>query len=168
MNDFGDKSSLLMVSKLIEDDFAYIKFITTMLCNGLSSPLYQEVREKRGLVYYIRCYLSRLNNKGAVYINTQTNTDNVNLVFDAIEEVFDKPEKYLTRERFEIVKKMYLINIKKSIINRYENVYEWIQPKDWSVKEIIKDITYEKVLEVFNKYFKFNNFYLSHDKEEFK
>ena len=93
---------------------------------------------------------------------------NVNLVFDAIEEVFDKPEKYLTRERFEIVKKMYLINIKKSIINRYENVYEWIQPKDWSVKEIIKDITYEKVLEVFNKYFKFNNFYLSHDKEEFK
>ncbi len=44
-NDFKDKSSLIMLSPIINEDFAYVHYINAMLSLGLKSPLYQEIRE---------------------------------------------------------------------------------------------------------------------------
>ena len=168
MNDFGDKASLIMVSPVVESDFAYITFINSMLSSGLSSPLYTEVREKRGLVYYIRCEQSRMNRQGVTTISTQTSTDNVDKVFDVVKNVINKPDKYLTKSRLDTIRESYLIKLKKDKINRFSNVNHWILPKGWSVKEIVETVNIKKIREVYERYFNFDDFYLSNDKTEFK
>lgn len=166
-NQYGDKVSIIMTSPIAESDFNYITFINAMLSMGLSSPLYSEVREKKGLVYYIRCGQSRLNNQGITNITTQTSDQNIDRVYDAVRFVMKNPTKFLTNDRFETIKNSYLIKLKKDKINRYNNVSRWINPQEWSIKEIINTITLDKVLDVYEKYFDFDKFYLSNDKDEF-
>jgi predicted Zn-dependent peptidase len=168
MNDFGDKSSIIMVSPVAESDFAYITFINSMLSSGLSSPLYSEVREKRGLVYYIRCFQSRMDQQGVTSITTQTSSKNVESVYDAVRTVITNPDKYITKQRLETIRESYLIKLKKDKINRFSNVNHWILPKGWSVKDIVEKVNINKIREVYEKYFNFDDFYLSNDKTEFK
>jgi predicted Zn-dependent peptidase len=165
--DYGDKVSLIMTSPLIEGDNNYITFINSMLSLGLSSPLYVELREKRGLVYYVRCGQSRYNKQGFTNISTQTTQKNVDLVTDAVRYVLKNPDKFLNKERFDTIRDSYLIKLEKDKINRYVNVTRWIQPRGWNVKEIIDSLTLDKIREVYDKYFIFDNFHISNDKEEF-
>jgi predicted Zn-dependent peptidase len=167
-NDFKDKSSLVMLSPVIDEDFAYIHFINSMLSLGLKSPLYQEVREKKGLVYYIHCYQTRVNKQGLVNIATQTSNKNFNKVVDSIKTVFDNPNKFLTKERFDLVKDFYTVRRQKDEILRYKNVNQWINPEGWSVYDILDKVTLKKIKEVYEKYYQFDKFYISNDKTEFK
>lgn len=167
-NDFKDKSSLIMLSPLADEDFGYIHFINHMLSMGLMSPLYQEVREKRGLVYYIHCYQQRMNKQGLTTIATQTSNKNFDAVVDAISGVLKNPNKYLTKDRFNIVKEYLQVRKQKSEILRYENVNQWINPEGWSVYDVLDDINLKKVKGVYEKYFNLDNFYISNDKKEFK
>jgi len=168
MNNFGDKASLIMVAPIAEVNFNYISFINAMLSSGLSSPLYTEVREKRGLAYYIACGQSRMNKQGITTITTKTGSKNVEQVYDVVRSVLKNPDKYLTKERFNTIKESCIIKLKKDKINRYANVDNWINPKGWSIKEILDTITLDKVREVYDNHFDFDKFYLSYDKEEFK
>ena len=167
-NEFKDKTSLVMLSPIIEKDFAYVHFINAMLSLGLKSPLYQEIREKRGLVYYVHCYLSRMNQQGINTIATQTSNKNFAECIDSIKEVLENPKKYLTKERFELVKDYYKVRMQKDEILRYKNVNQFINPEGWSVYDIIDTVDLKKVKKVYDKYFKFENFYISNDKKEFK
>jgi predicted Zn-dependent peptidase len=56
LNEFKEKSSIIFQSPIITKDFIYVMFIKYMLSMGLQSPLYDEVREKLGLVYYVSMY----------------------------------------------------------------------------------------------------------------
>jgi predicted Zn-dependent peptidase len=167
-NEFKDKSSLVMLSPIIDEDFAYVHFINAMLSLGLKSPLYQEIREKRGLVYYVHCYQSRMNQQGINIIATQTSNKNFNAVVEATKTVLENPKKYLTKERFDLVKDYYKVRMQKDEILRYKNVNQWINPEGWSVYEILDTVNLKKIKEVYEKYFKFDNFYISNDKTEFK
>ncbi len=167
-NEWKDKSSLIMLSPVVTEDFAYVHFINAMLSLGLKSPLYQEIREKRGLVYYVHCYQSRMNQEGITTIATQTSNKNFNACVDSIKIVLDKPSKYLTKDRFNLVKDYYSVRKQKDEILRYKNVNPWINPKGWTVYDILEEVKLNKVLEVYEKYYNFDNFYLSNDKKEFK
>jgi predicted Zn-dependent peptidase len=167
-NDFKDKSSLVMLSPVIDEDFAYVHFINAMLSLGLKSPLYQEIREKRGLVYYVHCYQSRMNQQGLNMIATQTSNKNFNACVDSVKLVLDNPKKHLTKDRFELVKDYYKVRMQKDEILRYKNVNQWINPEGWSVYDIIDTVDFKKVKNVYDKYFQFDNFYVSNDKKEFK
>jgi len=167
-NDFKDKTSIAILSPIINEDFAYVHFINAMLSLGLKSPLYQEVREKRGLVYYVHCYQSRMNQQGLNTISTQTSNRNFTAVVDAIESVISNPKKFLTKDRFNLVKDYYGVRKQKDEILRYKSVNQWINPEGWSVYDILDDINLKKVLEVYDKYYQFDNFYISNDKKEFK
>jgi predicted Zn-dependent peptidase len=168
MNDFGDKASLIMMSPVATSDFNYITFINAMLASGLSSPLYKEVREKMGLVYHITANQERMNNQGVSLIRTQTSSSNVDLVYDTVRKVINNPDEYLTQERFDTIKQAYEIKMKKDKINRYSNVTKWISPPNWIIENIISTITLDQVRNVYDKYFDFDKFHLSYDKEEFK
>lgn len=167
-NDFKDKTSLVMLSPIIEEDFAYVHFINAMLSLGLKSPLYQEIREKRGLVYYVHCYQSRMNQQGINTIATQTSNKNFNACVDSVKEVLSNPKKHLTKDRFDLVKDYYKVRQQKDEILRYKNVNQWINPEGWSVYDIIDKVDLKKIREVYDKYYGFDNFYISSDKKEFK
>lgn len=166
-NEFKDKSSLVMLSPIVNEDFGYIHFINSMLSLGLKSPLYQEVREKRGLVYYIHLYMSRINKQGIINLATQTSNKNFDKVVDSVKEVINNPNKYLTKERFDIVKEYYNVRLKKSEILRHNNVSRWINPEGFSVYDVLEDVNMNKVREVYDKYYNLDNFYISNDKTEF-
>jgi predicted Zn-dependent peptidase len=166
-NDFKDKSSIIMLSPVIESNFAHIHFIDAMLAMGLNSPLYHEVREKRGLAYYIRCFQARMNKQGIINISTQTSNKNVDKVIEAVKGVIENPEKYLTQKRFDTIRESYLVKKKKEKINRYANVNKWINPPNWSVYDILEDLTLNEIMDVYTKNFNFDNFYISVDKQEF-
>ena len=167
-NEFKDKTSIAILSPIIEEDFAYVHFINAMLSLGLKSPLYQEIREKKGLVYYVHCYQSRVNNQGINTISTQTSNKNYNGVVDAVKEVITNPDKYLTKERFDLVKDYYKVRMAKDEILRYKNVNQYINPEGWSVYDILDKVNMKKIKEVYKKYYNFDKFYVSNDKKEFK
>jgi predicted Zn-dependent peptidase len=167
-NEFKDKTSIVILSKIIEEDFAYINFINAMLSLGLKSPLYQEVREKKGLVYFIHCYQSRMNDKGINTISTQTSNKNYNDVVDAVKLVISNPDKFLTKERFNLVRDYFRVRKQKDDILRYKSVSQYINPKEWNIYDILETVTLNKVREVYDKYYIFDDFYVSNDKKEFK
>ena len=163
----NDKVSIIFMSKPLEKDLNYVSFINSMLSMGLSSPLYSEIREKRGLVYGINTSQQRLNNFGVNLISTETSKSNKDEVVNSIKEILDNPSKHLTPKRFEIIKNAYKINYIKDKIDRYRNVNLWINPKDWSVKSILPTITYDYTMDVFQRHFSLDNFYISEDITEF-
>ncbi len=167
-NEFNDKTSLILLSPIVKDDFAYVQFINSMLSLGLKSPLYQEVREKKGLVYYIHSYLSRSNDKGVNVISTLTSNKNVEDVLESIKSVIINPDEFLTQERFDIIKDYYQIRQRKDEINLYKNIGQYLSPKGWVVYDILDKLTFDKIKEVYNKYYNFEEFYISTDKTEFK
>jgi len=167
-NIFKSKTSIIYLSKIIYDDFPYISFVTSMLGSGLKSPLYQETRERNGLVYYINCYLDQLTDNSAVIkITTETNDVNIDKLNDGIRNVLSNKEKYLTEERMDTVMKSYDIHYKKLEINRYSNINKYLSKKKWLIEPIINSITMEKIREIYDKYFNYDDFYISYDKKEF-
>jgi predicted Zn-dependent peptidase len=166
-NEWKDKTSIIILSPIISEDFAYIHFINAMLSLGLKSPLYQEIREKRGLAYYVHCYQSRVNEQSVNTISSQTSNRNFNAVIEAVEGVLKNPKKYLTKDRFNLVKDYYTVRKQKDEILRYENVNQFINPKGWSVYDILDEVNLKKIMEVYDKYYQFDNFYISNDKKEF-
>jgi len=167
-NNYKNKTSIINISEIIKDDFPYIDFITKMLGNGLKSPLYQEIREKNGLVYYVHCYQRIMTNiSSLVFFETVTSNNNVEKVQELFKMILDNPHKYLTRKRFNIIKKYYKIKFKKENILLHNNGYKYIQQEKFSVENIINEVTYEKIMEIYHKYFDFNKYYKSIDKKEF-
>lgn len=167
-NDFKDKTSIICLSPFINEKNAEVHFLNAMLSMGLKSPLYDEVREKRGLVYYIHCYQARLNKQGIVSIDTQTSNRNFDGVIDGIKTVLGNPKLFLNKERFNLVKDYYTSRKKKEEILRYGNVNRWINPENWSVYDILDKVTIKDIEKVYDQYYNFDNFYISNDKKEFK
>jgi predicted Zn-dependent peptidase len=167
-NEFKDKTSLIMLSPIISEKNAHVNFINAMLSLGLKSPLYQEIREKLGAVYYIHCQQSRFNQQGLTMIDTQTNNSNVNKVIDGVEKVLKNKSKFLTKERFNLVKDFYTVRREKEEILRYKNINKYILPKGWSVYDILDTLKLNDLKDVYDQYFDFSKFYISNDKREFK
>lgn len=167
-NNFKNKSSVICVSPFIDEDFQYVHFINYMLSSGLNSPIYKEVREKRQLVYSISCSLRRMNKKAVNSISTVTSDENASKVIETLDMIFKNRDKYLTKERFDIIKESISVNLKKQDINRHTSVNRWIGPEDYSLTpDFIESVSFDKCKKVFDKYFNFDNYYKSIDKEEF-
>lgn len=161
------KSSLIMTSDIIDENFYNIAFINLMLGFGLQSPLYKEVREKNGLVYYINVGMHNLNRKGINSISTMTSEENVPKIVEIVGNIFKNKDKYLTKERFNVIKETMLINKKMSDIDRYKKIQSYISPKEFSVTENLDKIKLKECLDIFDKYYNIDNYYVSNDKKKF-
>lgn len=168
INEFKSKSTILNLSPIITENFTSVNFVCSMLSSGLNSPLYQEVREKLGLVYYIQCDIDKLNNFSAlINITTETSNENVEIVQDTIGNVLRNKETFLTQERFDVVKDNILVKLQKNNILRHENVAKFINPESWNIENIIHKITLDDVYQIMDKYFDWNKFYKSVWRDEF-
>jgi predicted Zn-dependent peptidase len=168
-NKYKDKTSIINLSPIIYEDFPYMEFITRMLGGGLKSPLYQEVRENNGLVYYFHCYNRDITNNSTVVIfETETSNGNVDKVQSIVKKIIDNPDEYLTKKRFDITKKYYKNKFEKENIMLHNNGYKFIELEHFSLEKILPTLTYEDVRRVYDKYFHFDDFYQSIDKKEFK
>lgn len=168
-NEFKDKSSIIYTSDVIRDDFGMFKFLGNMLGHGLNSPLYKELREKRGLVYFIITMMNKLSDSsGIMDIVSLTSNDNIEEYMETLNEILRTPEKYLTQKRFDIIKDFYYSLYKKKAINRYSNVESYLEPNNWSVEFILDVVNMDDLMVLYNKYILPDKLHKSIDKEEFK
>lgn len=163
-NSFKDKTSIIVASPLITENPSMNHFINSMLGFGLRSPLYNEVREKKGLVYSINCCLYRLNNKGINMITTQTSNKNSKEVVDTIQNILSNPDKYLTSERFDIIREFYQNKFQKNKILRYKHISSLIEPDGWILENDINKIKFDDIRNQYNKYYT-NDWIISLDKD---
>lgn len=169
INDFKNKVSIFNSSPIITEKFAEVQFLCEMLGGGLNSPLYQEVREKLGLVYGISCYNDALNEKSSmIVIATDTSNKNIKTVQNQIKYVLDNKEKFLTQERFDIVKDSYLTKLEESEILNYANIRKYLDPKEWLIETVIDKITLQDIYSIVDKYLQWDKIYKSVDKTEFE
>lgn len=167
-NGHNGKSSIINFSEVVTEDFAYIDFICSMLGDGLKSPLYQEIREKRGLVYFVQCCIDRMTDKcGIIVISSETSDENIEEFQKQVDYVLSNPAKFMTQERFDIIKQSLEIKLKKNKINRHSNVGKYITPEEWQIEPILKDITLSKVMKIYDKYFDFSKWIKSCDTIDF-
>lgn len=169
INNFKNKSSIINMSPIITEKFAEVSFLCAMLGSGLNSPLYKEVREKLGLVYYIQCFNDRMNNVSSVIlISTETSNKNVKTVQKQIRYVLDNKEKFLTQERFQVIKDNFKARFEKAEILNYTNIKKYLDSDEWLVEKIIDTITLQDVYDLVDKHLQWKNIYKSIDKTEFK
>ena len=170
-NNFNNSTSIVLISPLLNNinDYPYINMITTILGDGLNSPLYQEIREKNALVYYIHSYMYDITpNQYAITFATETSNDNVNTVINKIKDILNNKNKYLTKERFNIVKDNIKIKKIKNNILIHNNFNKFINPKTSLLENMINEISFNKINKIYNKYFNIDNYYISIYNEEFK
>ena len=168
ITDYKNKVSILNTSPVITKDFAYASFLCEMLGSGLNSPLYKEVREKLGLVYSIDCFIDKFNSGSCIIgIMTDTSFKNIETVQNQIKYVLDNKEKFLTQDRFDIVKDSYLTKLEESEILNFTNVGKYMDEPEWRIESIINTITLEDVYNVCDKYLNWDVLYKSVDRTEF-
>lgn len=168
-NEFKEKTSIALLSPIVKDkDAAMVRFICYLFGMGLKSPLYQEIREKKGLVYYVRCYINDFSTNGSVLISSETSNENVDEFIKTVQYVLENKEKFITQERFDVVKQYFEILFEKNKILSYENPESFYRSPNWSLKKLFKqkDFNLEKVMEMCDKYFDFDFYYVSTDKTE--
>lgn len=164
-----NKSSVIYLSPVIEDNWSIVFFINYLLSNGIGSPLYKNIRKKSGLAYYVRCSLDRFSDySGINVISTETDDNKVDKLINILNDTLENFEDFLTKEKFKQVKNSIINKIDTVDINRHSNVETYIKPETWAIEKNIYDVTLDKVIETYKKYYKVENFYKSVDKKEFK
>ena len=82
----------------LDDDFYVASILSTLLGGGMSSRLFQEVREKRGLAYAISSFLSCYSDAGIFGIYAGTGPTETAILIPLILDEFDKVKNKVTSE----------------------------------------------------------------------
>ena len=72
----------------VDKDFYTQQVLSVILGGGMSSRLFQEIREKRGLAYHISTFSLSYYDTGAFCVYSATNPDSVNELIEATAEQF--------------------------------------------------------------------------------
>jgi predicted Zn-dependent peptidase len=162
-----NKSSIIDISDLINERIPEVKFLCKMLAQGIDSPLMDEVRTKRGLTYGIGCNTAGPHDSSAIYVMGSTSKDKVEEFRDAVDYVFNNKDKFMTKERFNIIMESCRIRKIKREILRYNNYSEYIESPIKSLSLNLDKITYDGVIEVYDKYFNIETFKRTLDTDEY-
>lgn len=128
-----------------------LDFLGSMYSSGLESPLYQEIREKRGLVYGLGLYSDEFRNVITAMFVAMCSPNNVEQVRTLAKEVMTNPEKYLTRERFEIIKSYIVTSEKIKLLQNHGTgsiTNDIVYGEEYF--ENISNVTFERIMEVAN------------------
>lgn len=107
-----------------DDPLYYAAHIfSSILGGGMSSKLFQEVREKRGLVYAIQSFNSHLSDGGTFAIYAGTGKERITELNDTVKEILLETPGNITAEEFnrsKIQLKSSLLMARESITVRFE------------------------------------------------
>ena len=136
-------------------DYPIFWILNTILCDGLNSPLYQELREKRGLIYGIMpSNLTCVNDTIFMY-SAMTTKENASEVAEIIRDILTNLDDYVTEDRFNDVINSCLIQIDINDIFRYKKPKSLTKnlPSTFKNKKQFENVTIQDVINVGKKYF---------------
>lgn len=151
-----------MNRKLIrKTDYIFMKVGLLMLANGDSdSPLYNEIRNKRGLSYYAYGDLIKFDKTSLMYLTASTDKENAEELKTTIMDICRNVKNYLTEERYNTIIEMLNTRRKLNKYSNWSNVDEYILPMLPKLdKKAMKLLSYDKVVGTMEKYFYSLEFY---------
>ena len=145
----SNKSSVLLSFPVYSSKQYLGEFVSVALGYGLYSPLYKEIREKKGLCYYVSCWDDHVGKDNRLMmIETTVSKGKEEQVLSTVNEILSTPKEHLTEERFNTT----VAIIKRKILKRKQspqsssNLSEYIEEKDTLLSNHIDNITYEDVI----------------------
>jgi len=149
-------------SQLDDDRYAF-SCLDTVLGGSMSSRLFQEVREKRGLAYSIYSYNAALKDCGLYIVYAGTSKENFKKVIDLTIEEFNKIKKNgITREELErskehmkgsLVLGLESTSSRMSYIAKSQFYFDRVITID-EIFEKVDKVTLDDVVKIANKYLK--------------
>ena len=100
-----------------DDNYYLIQVLTLILGGGMSSRLFQEVREKHGLAYSISAFNKSYNDSGLVTIYSGTDPRKVEKLLDIVTEEIKKISNNIGKDELDRAKSQ----IKSSLLMSMEN-----------------------------------------------
>jgi len=139
---------------ITDDEHYHAPLISAMLGYGLKSPLYSELREKRGLCYWVRANSQRVGDNLINFISTSVSEDKVDAAGQAMLEVISNYRQHMTRERFDLIMQNRRISKKIADTNPASSAYaKHLHSSNikWSFMKNIDLITYESTMAYFER-----------------
>ncbi len=102
----------------LDEDIYNLKILSIIFGGGMSSRLFQEVREKRGLVYHVSSFESSYSDSGILAVYSALKKENVNTLIDIIAEQIHDLHKEIKEEEIMRAKNQ----IKAGILMSMESV----------------------------------------------
>ena len=114
--------------------------MVNVLGGGMSSRLFQEIREKRGLAYSVSSYSDSYLDSGCVVFYADSNVEKVENLIDAFSSVIKSSIENIEEEELERTKKQYQASILMAqesvssrvnkLLNSFLSYDRYIQPKE--------------------------------------
>jgi predicted Zn-dependent peptidase len=146
-----------------EKDFVTLKVINSVLSGGMSSRLFVDLREKKGLAYEVGCIYPTLLNNSYFVFYIGTNPKNVDLVQKEFQnEINSLLTKKLSEEEICLAKQRLIgylalsqeTNSQRATQRgRYEVLNKEYNFSD-KYEKLVESISADDIIEVANKYFK--------------
>ncbi|MDW7675536.1 MAG: pitrilysin family protein, partial [Bacillota bacterium] len=145
------------------DDIYKVHLINNILGGGLSSRLFQEIREERGLAYSVYSYHSAFRDCGLFTVYAGTSPDNAEEVTELVMQELNKivkegiPEKELKRTKDQIKGNIYLglenVSSRMSRIGKSELCFNKLISPEEVIDNIVK-VNTSQIIEMANNLFK--------------
>lgn len=154
----SDTNSIVIVTSkktISKKDYPVFAILNDILADGLNSPLYQELREKRGLIYGIFPCIFTCTNDSIFMYSAMTTKENATQVIQIITNILSNLKNYITEDRFNHVINNHVINLEINNIFNYKkpkNLYKNL-PSNFKYKKQLLNVTIDDVINIGNKYF---------------
>lgn len=117
----------------LSDDYFGVRALATILGGGMSSRLFQEIREKRGLVYSIFAFYQGLQDTGQLSVYAGTGTQDVKELIPVLCDEILKSISTITPDELNRTKaqiKSSLVMQQESMMNRADRIAKSLLHKD--------------------------------------
>lgn len=150
----SERANIFGFSKkpLKKSDFPYVRIGMMALFDGLLSPFYQELREKRGLCYFLSGDTMTMDNTGLVITYIDTAKDQINETLDIFNKMRLNIKKYLTKERFNIIINMLKTAKEIKENSAYKDLNKLIYADTLQMPKNLDKIDYNKTVGLVEKY----------------
>jgi len=118
----------------------------------LNSPIYTEIREKRGLSYFSWCESMTYGLDATVLLGSCTEKDRIDELCEVYTNILSNITSYLTVERFDVCKKRAMVIVEKREVLRFDNPKDLMLGNGLYEYEGLDSVTFEDVCGVVSKY----------------
>lgn len=163
-----DKTSVAVIGT---KPFSYTEsnianFIISILTGGLEAPLYQEIREKRGLSYFSSGWTTQIGDKVVPFFGAVTTNDNVEELVKIYTEFFSTDmRQHITESRFEACLKNMKVKKRTAEILPHAGSKATVLG-DQDPFDGMENYTYEEVIKTANTLFNLTTLKVVTDRDE--
>ena len=133
-------------------EYRYLRVGLEILMEGFNSPFMQEIREKRGLAYYIHSELQSVVDRTFVWFYAATDKDKAEELKQVFKDICRNVRTYLTKERFDMA--LNRLNTARIIqkISLWKFTDRYTEYEHPHLPPKLHTIDYEKMVGIVEKY----------------